>query len=138
MPRLVLLNPEFDDQSCELIDGTFVVGRSPDSNILIQDDSVAGEHCVFLVWGRELIVRQCDTRSLVLLDGVPIVGQSGVHNGQLLRLGRVEIRVEIQPSDYSETTPISAVFELREVTQPPWETPAASAPFRVLFSPRRR
>lgn len=71
MPRLVILNPDFDNQTCELTDGTFLVGRGPDARILIEDGSVSWEHCDLLVWGDELIVRVRDPGGGVFLDGVP-------------------------------------------------------------------
>lgn len=90
MPRLILTSPEFAHQSCDLPDGTWSVGRSQRSQIVVEDDSVSSDHCELVVYGAEVIVREHGSRNGTFVAGVRVKAQSGIRHGQCLRLGRIE------------------------------------------------
>jgi hypothetical protein len=134
MARLILLNPEFSGQSCELPDGRLTVGRSRRSQIILLDDSVSADHCEVLVYGTEVIVREHGSRNGVFVDGVRIKAQSGVCNGQRLRLGRVEGLMQIASPEGAEETAITAFHDHCRMVQR--HAASSPAPCRlVVFTP---
>jgi pSer/pThr/pTyr-binding forkhead associated (FHA) protein len=136
MPRLILTNPEFANQSCVLPDGTFSVGRSRSNRIVIRDDSVSKEHCELLVWGSEIIVRERGSRNGTFVNGVRVEAQSGVHHGERLRFGRIEARVEIEFLEGDASTAISATQEYQRFLRKSGQPEASQPTFPVVFTPR--
>jgi pSer/pThr/pTyr-binding forkhead associated (FHA) protein len=96
MIRLVFKNPGAADQACELPDGAFSIGRSVNNALRILEESVSRRHCELLVFGNELIVRDCGSRHGTFVDGVRVQTQRGVLNGQVIRFGRVEAEVQLE------------------------------------------
>src|SRR5687768_16648507 len=113
MPKLKIITPEFDSATCELPDGGITVGRDAQNALVIADASVSRQHCELLVFGREVIVRDRASRNGTFVDDVRVQGQYGVNNGQNLRLGRIEIRLEIEPP-VEELTSLSAIDDFRK------------------------
>lgn len=133
MPKITIITREFDSASCELPDGGFTVGRDAQNVLVIADSSVSRQHCELLVFGREVIVRDRGSRNGTFVDEVRVRGQSGVSNGQIIRLGRIEFRVEIEPP-VEELTSMSAIDDFRKEER----TRAASTgngSFAVTFAP---
>jgi pSer/pThr/pTyr-binding forkhead associated (FHA) protein len=58
-------------------------------------------------------VRDRASRNGTFVDEIRVQGQSGVNNGQIVRLGRIEIRVEIEPPE-EELTSLSAMDDFRK------------------------
>lgn len=96
MIRLAFKSSGVADQTCELPDGKFSVGRSVSNALRIQDESVSGQHCELLVNGSELIVRDSGSRNGTYVDGVRVEGQRGVRSGQVIRFGGVNALVSIE------------------------------------------
>lgn len=119
MPKIILTSPGFGLQTHELTDGTITVGRHPKNNIVIQDDSVSGDHCDLLVYGLEVIVREHGSRNGTFVDGVRVQVQSGVNHGQKLRFGNVEARMDIESYTKEDGTAITAIYQYRRILQQP-------------------
>ena len=135
MPRLILASPEFAHQSCELPDGAWTVGRGRRNQIVIHDDSVSTDHCELLVHGSEVIVCERGSSNGTYVDGVQVKAQSGVRHGQRLRLGRVELIIELDPPTDEGGTGVTAHDDYRRlVGQPPLPVNPAP-PFPVIFRP---
>lgn len=135
MPRLILTNPEFNSQSCELPDGTWSVGRTRQSHLVIQDDSVSADHCELLVHGSEVIVREHGSRNGTFVDGVRVKAQSGVCHGQRLRFGRVEGIIEIDPPTDEDATGFTAHDDYRRIMHRGPSPATHATPFPIIFAP---
>jgi pSer/pThr/pTyr-binding forkhead associated (FHA) protein len=133
MVKLIFTQPPFANQSCLLNDGTFTVGRSRRNQVIIDEDSVSSEHGQLLVYGPEVIVRERGSKNGTFVNGVRVQAQSGVKHGQIIRFGRVEVRLELEPVSDVETS-VTALDSLRrlirhEVNAPePTKLPITFAP----------
>ena len=70
------------------------------------------------------------------MDDVRVQGQCGVNNGQILRLGRIEIRLEIEPP-VEELTSLSAIDDFRKCRVESGSDRLAQGSFGVTFAPVR-
>ncbi len=134
--RLILTSTGFESQSCGLPNGTHRVGRAPQNDIVIQDESISAEHCELLVHGVEVIVRELGSRNGTFVNGVQVKAQSGVLRRQVLRLGRVEATIEYPEIVEESSTDNTAVFTYRKVVGPLAESEPAPASLPVVFQPR--
>jgi pSer/pThr/pTyr-binding forkhead associated (FHA) protein len=137
MPRLVLLNPELADRSCDLLDGTWTVGRSRSNHIVIHDGSVSSLHCELLVYGAEVIVRDCGSRNRTFVNGAQVHTQKGVSHGQTLRFGRVEARVEIVLPAYDGSRATTAIDDYRRWLRQRFHSFAQPKPPPLALLPAR-
>lgn len=96
MNRLLMIDPAFSGQTCDLPDGTFSIGRRGDNDIVVAHPTVSARHCEILVHGSEVIVRNREARNGIFVDDVEIRGQSGIRHNQCLRLGDVRLQVQIE------------------------------------------
>lgn len=135
MPKIKIITREFDSAWCELPDGEFTVGRDTLNALVIADASVSRQHCELLVFGREVIVRDRGSRNGTFVNEMRVQGQCGVSNGQIIRLGRIEIRVEIE-RPIEELTSMSAIDDFRK-DQRSRVASSGNGSFAVTFAPVR-
>lgn len=115
MPRLTIITQGFAGQSCDLPDGHFTLGRSPENHLVFCDSTVSAHHCELLIFGAEVIVRDKDSKNGTYVNGDRLHGQSGVMHRQIISLGRIDVRVEMDPPEMDSVTRMSAVEDLREL-----------------------
>lgn len=138
MPTLIFTQPEFANQACELFEGTITIGRSSRNMIIIEEDSVSGEHADFLINGDEVIVREKGSRNGVFVDGVRVQAQAGVNHLQSVRFGNVETRLEIPRGDdgnADDSTSFTAIKSYQDFLKQPHSdggiTKSTSFPVRI-------
>ncbi len=136
MPKLVFTQPEFANQSCELRDGAFTVGRSRRNLIIIDEESVSGEHAQLLVYGREVIVCDRGARNGIFVNGARVQAQSGVNHGQCIRFGNVEVRLDLGPIEQEDSSDITAIHEFRRFQKDAGGSPEGAPLFPVTVVTR--
>ena len=134
MPRLRFLSSEFAGQSAELANGTVTLGRKPGNDLIVLDGSVSARHCEFLVFGYEVIVRECGSRNGTFVNGQRVGSQSGVVHGERLRLGRVEAVLEIGEAAEDDNTDWTAIAAHRRVREAAAARPER-CPYPTVFAP---
>ena len=102
MAKLQFLSGEFLGQEIELVAGENPVGRTADNRVVINDPSVSRRHCVVLVHGREVIVREHGSHNGTYVANGRVDGQRFVDGGQVIRFGTVEARLLLGPGDRVE------------------------------------
>lgn len=102
MTKLIFAGEQFEGQTCVLAEGKTSVGRAPDSMLIIEDSSVSAQHCHILVYGQEVIVRDAGSTNGTWVNGYRVRGQTAVQNGQTIRFGSVEARLELPPRKFEE------------------------------------
>ena len=104
MLNLVVLGFDFGNRVCRLPDGNFKVGRARENDIIIEDPVVSKVHAELLVYGLELIVRDCGSKNGTFVDGVRVENQQGVQHGHIIRIGTLEMKAEFDdlPSQSSD------------------------------------
>jgi CheY-like chemotaxis protein len=94
MSRLVAISPELTGLSYDLGTHWVTIGRSDDNAFKIVEASVSGQHCEVRLRGNELDVRDLRSTNGTFIEGRPIT-EGVLQSGQILRLGEVELRLEI-------------------------------------------
>ena len=122
MLKLVVLSPGMTGHTHELKLEKTTIGRLGDNAFPIADASVSSHHCEVLMRGNEVAVRDLDSTNGTYVSGEK-VAESGLKPGQILRLGRVEMRLETDaPSvsgkiHFDRTTVIPGGVKLTELEQ---------------------
>lgn len=117
MPKLVFIDRNFAGKVYPLTIEKTTVGRGDENVLVIRDSSLSARHCEILVNGAEVIVRDLGSRNGTMVGGHLLKNQqTAVKNGQIVRFGLVDARVEIENMEWSdESSPESAVFDHRQV-----------------------
>ena len=68
--------------------GEYVIGRAPESDIVIEDESLSRRHARFVVSDGMIYVEDLGSRNGVLIDGEPVVGSHECRPGQRIQLGK--------------------------------------------------
>ena len=68
--------------------GEYVIGRAPESDIVIDDEEISRHHARLVVADGMLYVEDLGSRNGVLLDGQPVVEPSECRPGQRIELGK--------------------------------------------------
>ena len=135
MSSLVVISNGLAGLSHELGDRWVTIGRGEKNAFQIVERSVSNQHCEVLLRGNELVVRDLRSTNGTLVGGKAI-SEAVLQPGQTLRLGLVELRLEI-----SEPAPAAAP----QATAPPSAGVSSPAPaqrsesadgrksYRVLF-----
>lgn len=93
MARLVIITEGFDQKSFELTNDRTTIGRLEDNTFQIPEPSVSGHHCEIIRSGNEFIVRDLGSTNGTFIDEQQVT-EAKIKPGQILRLGRVELRLE--------------------------------------------
>jgi hypothetical protein len=110
MAKLVFTHKHFAGRVYEFAVEMTTVGRAPDNTLIIDDESVSAHHCVILVNGPEVIVRELGSTNGTYVGGTRVAGQRPVHSGQTVRFGSVEARIEVEEASELDTaTDITAI-----------------------------
>lgn len=112
MAKLTFTDPKFAGKTYKLFLEKTTVGRSDANVLVIRDDSVSARHCEILAYGTEVIVRDLGSSNGTFVNGTRLSNsQSVVKSGQTVRIGSIEARVEIDPSDrLDHNTDMTAIF----------------------------
>ncbi|MGO9587992.1 MAG: response regulator [Limisphaerales bacterium] len=128
MSKLVAINPGLAGLSYELGTRWVTIGRGDKNTFQIVETSVSSQHCEVLLRGDELVVRDLRSTNGTFIDGRTIA-EAVLRPGQTLRLGEVELRLEI-------TAPVPSVASPAPAPAPIKKSKAAGGTqkhYRVLF-----
>ncbi len=77
-------------------EGRLVIGRKPACDLaLAEDETVSSEHCELLWVNRKLVVRDLHSSNGTLVNGIPIIGDQPLENGDRIGIGQTEYRVRV-------------------------------------------
>jgi CheY-like chemotaxis protein len=127
MSKLVAIIPKLSSSTYELGTHWVTIGRSEDNAFQIAEASVSARHCEVRLRGNELDVRDLRSTNGTFIEGQPVT-EGTLRHGQILRLGEVELRLEIASPAPSGAFPATAPATVKTEA-------AADAPkqYRVLF-----
>lgn len=95
MAKLVLLSQGLTGQTHELTVDKTTIGRVEDNLFPITEPSVSSHHCEVLRRGPEVVVKDLNSTNGTYINGEKIT-ESVLKPGQILRLGQVEMRLEVE------------------------------------------
>jgi pSer/pThr/pTyr-binding forkhead associated (FHA) protein len=93
MATLIIKTAGLENQALELRPGVNRVGRSPDSDFVINHSTISTNHCEFILSADGVFLRDCDSTNGSFLNGNP-VKEARLLAGQTVTLGDVELFVE--------------------------------------------
>src|SRR5208282_1844729 len=102
MSRLVVISEGLAGLSHELGKRWVTIGRGDKNAFQIVERSVSNQHCEVLLRGNELVVRDLRSTNGTFIGGETI-SEAVLQPGQTMRLGLVDLRLEI-----SEPAPAAA------------------------------
>jgi pSer/pThr/pTyr-binding forkhead associated (FHA) protein len=105
MAKLVILSPGMTGRSHELNVDKTTIGRVDDNTFPIAEASVSSHHCEVLLRGPDVVVNDLNSTNGTFINGDKITGEAVLKPGQILRLGQIELRLEVAGA---ATAPASA------------------------------
>ena len=77
-------------------EGRLVIGRRSACDLpLADDETVSNEHCELLWVNHKLVIRDLHSSNGTLVNGIPIVGDQPLENGDRVGIGKTEYRVGV-------------------------------------------
>jgi pSer/pThr/pTyr-binding forkhead associated (FHA) protein len=95
MAKLVIQNQGMTGRACELHTDRTTIGRVEDNTFQIADPSVSSHHCEVHLRGSEIFIRDLNSTNGSFIGGNKIE-ESVLKPGQILRLGQVELKLEVE------------------------------------------
>lgn len=77
--------------------GRVSIGRFSKNQIVLDyDRSVSGRHCEICLDGTTFRIRDLNSRNKTYVDGIQVAGEAEISSGSTIKLGRLELLVEIR------------------------------------------
>jgi CheY-like chemotaxis protein len=128
MSRLVATTPGLTGLSYELGTRWVTIGRADSNAFQIVETSVSSQHCEVLLRGNELVVRDLRSTNGTFIGGKTVT-EAVLQPGQTLRLGQVELRLEITAPVPSASAPATTPAPVKK----PEAAGGTPKQYRVLF-----
>lgn len=126
MAKLVVLTEGLTGRSHELTAEKTTIGRVDDNQFVLPEPSVSSHHCEVLVRGGEVVVRDLNSTNGTFINNEPIT-EAPLKPGQILRLGKVELRLEAAAGEPAAAPP-QPVATPAAASAPTAGAPAPAAP----------
>lgn len=97
MAKLVIISHSQTGRSHELGTHWVTIGRAPGNAFQIPESSVSGQHCEARMYGNELLVRDMRSTNGTFIQDA-LITEGVLRTGQVLRLGEVELQLEVPDS----------------------------------------
>jgi pSer/pThr/pTyr-binding forkhead associated (FHA) protein len=94
MAKLVVLSEGLTGKTYEIKVEKTTIGRLEDNSFSIAEPSVSSHHCEILLRGNDLVVKDLNSTNGTFINGEK-VSEAPLKHGQILRLGQVEMRLEV-------------------------------------------
>jgi pSer/pThr/pTyr-binding forkhead associated (FHA) protein len=96
MAKLVILSSGMTGRSHELKVDKTTIGRVDDNTFPIAESSVSSHHCEVLLRGSDVVVNDLNSTNGTFINGDKITGEAVLKPGQILRLGQIELRLDVE------------------------------------------
>jgi pSer/pThr/pTyr-binding forkhead associated (FHA) protein len=102
-------------------DRGYKIGRSPECDLVLSDDAISREHAAFERRWQGVFVRDLGSKNGIEIDGKKVKDEQRIHDGQLLTVGSVQLKVDDPEERY-----LAQMEQAKEASRKP--TPAIPAP----------
>lgn len=79
----------------------FLIGRSDDCNLRPNSDAISRRHCIIIVSGDVVGIRDLKSRNGTLVNGKKITGDKRLRQGDRLRVGPLEFEVVLKTAEHA-------------------------------------
>ncbi len=104
MAKLVIQNQGMTGRAHELNVDRTTIGRVDDNTLQIADPSVSSHHCEVQLHGADILIRDLNSTNGSFINGEKIT-EKVLKPGQTLRLGQVELKLEVEGTAAAATIP---------------------------------
>ena len=95
MAKLVILSQGMTGRSHDLKVDKTTIGRVDDNTFPIAESSVSSHHCEVFMRGSDIVVNDLNSTNGTFINGDKVAGEAVLKPGQILRLGQIELRLEV-------------------------------------------
>jgi pSer/pThr/pTyr-binding forkhead associated (FHA) protein len=113
MAKLVIQNQGMTGRVCELQTDRTTIGRVEDNTFQIADPSVSSHHCEVHLRGSDIFIRDLNSTNGTFINGNKIE-ESILKPGQTLRLGQVELKLEVEGAAATAPAPGSTPAPIKK------------------------
>src|SRR5262249_46245421 len=105
---LVVLTPgKMEGKAIPITLAQFIIGRDPQCNLRPASALISKRHCAILVKDNKAFVRDFESTNGTILNDQPVKGERELQNGDRLKIGPLEFRIDIQgAAAVSSPTPL--------------------------------
>lgn len=96
MAKLVILSQGITGRAHELKVDKTTIGRVDDNTFPIAESSVSSHHCEIILRGNDVVVNDLNSTNGTFINGDKITGEAVLKPGQILRLGQIELRLDVE------------------------------------------
>jgi len=96
MAKLVILSQGMTGRTHELKVDKTTIGRVDDNTFPITEASVSSHHCEIIRRGEEVVVNDLNSTNGTFINGDKVTGEAVLKPGQILRLGQIELRLDVE------------------------------------------
>jgi len=104
MTKLVILSEGMTGRTHDLTVDKTTVGRVEDNTLQISEASVSSHHAEILLRGSDVVIKDLNSTNGTFINGEQINGEATLKPGQILRLGKIEMRLETEGSATAAST----------------------------------
>ena len=130
MPRLVITKGAGIGREVA-IETECVLGRSSDATFVLVDGGISRRHCRVVAEGSSYAIEDLGSRNGTFLNGVSVVQRSALADGDLIRMGGLELVFRVQGAAAGSAAPGAASSSIAGLPRPAVAVP----PVRVLAKP---
>ena len=105
MAKLVILSQGMAGRSHELKVDKTTIGRVDDNTFPIAEPSVSSHHCEILLRGADVVVHDLNSTNGTFINGNQITGEAVLKPGQVLKLGQIELKLEVEGAASAPSAP---------------------------------
>jgi pSer/pThr/pTyr-binding forkhead associated (FHA) protein len=96
MPKLVVLSEGLTGRSHDIKMERTTIGRVEDNTFQIPEQSVSSHHCEIIQRGPDIFIRDLNSTNGTFVGGQQISTETLVKPGSTFRLGKVDVRLEVE------------------------------------------
>jgi len=129
--KLIVVSGKSAGRAITLKSGKLLIGRAEDCDIRPLGEEVSRRHCAVLATAAEMTVEDLKSRNGTFVNGVKILAKTVVSDGDILRVGPLELKVSLgEPAHAAPVSaePVSSVGKTKSVAaHAPVASPVAEA-----------
>src|SRR5882757_2280657 len=93
---VVITAGKMQGKSISIVTPEFIIGRDPECHLRPASPLISKKHCAFLVEGDKAAIRDFGSTNGTLLNNEPITGDRPIKNGDVVKVGPIEFRVDLE------------------------------------------
>ena len=111
MAKLVVLSAGMTGRTHELKADKTTIGRVEDNTFQIAEASVSSHHAEVLLRGNDVVIKDLNSTNGTFINGEKVETESVLKPGQTLRLGQIELRLEVEgmPAPPPSSAPVGNI-----------------------------